>query len=166
MWYNRLNEYLLKEGYANNPICPYIFIKKPETGFAIIVVYVDHDLNLIGTPEELTRTTKYLKNEFEIKDLGKIKFYLGLQIEHFPTGVLIHQSAYTKKILKGFYMDKAHPLSSPMIVCSLDMKMIHFFLVKRVKNYLVPKYHILVSLVHLCILLTILAQVLFFLSIY
>ena len=64
MWYNRLNEYLLKEGYANNPICPCIFIKKSKTRFAIIVVYVD-DLNLIGTPEELTRTAKYLKKEFQ-----------------------------------------------------------------------------------------------------
>ena len=61
MWYNRLSEYLLKEGYVNNPICPCIFIKKSETGFAIIAVYVD-DLNLVGTLEELTRTTNYLKN--------------------------------------------------------------------------------------------------------
>ena len=62
MWYNRLSEYLLKEGYANNPICPCIFIKKSKTGFAIIVVYVD-DLNLVGTLEELIRTVKYLKKE-------------------------------------------------------------------------------------------------------
>ena len=55
MWYNRLSEYLLKEGYVNNPICPCVFIKKSETGFAIIVVYVN-DLNLVGTPEELTKT--------------------------------------------------------------------------------------------------------------
>ena len=41
MWYNHLSEYLLKEGYVNNPICPCIFIKKSETGFAIIAVYVD-----------------------------------------------------------------------------------------------------------------------------
>ena len=121
MWYNRLNEYLLKEGYANNPICIYIFFKKSETGFVINVVYVD-DLNLIETPKELTRTTKYLKKEFEMKDLGKKNFCLSLQIEHFPTGVLVHQSTYAKKILKCFYMDKAHPLSSPMIVHSLDVK--------------------------------------------
>ena len=89
MWYNRLNKNLLKEGYANNPICPCIFIKKSEIGFAIIVVYVD-DLNLIGTPGELTITTKYLKKEFEMKELGKIKFCLGLQIEHFLTRVLVH----------------------------------------------------------------------------
>ena len=87
--YNCLSEYLLKEGYANNLICPYIFIKKSEIGFAIIVVYVD-DLNLIGTLEELIRTVKYLKREFEMKDLRKTKFCLGLQIKHFPTGVLVH----------------------------------------------------------------------------
>ena len=46
----------------NNSICPCIFIKKSEIGFAIIVVYVD-DLNLVGTPEELTRTTNYLKKK-------------------------------------------------------------------------------------------------------
>ena len=40
MWYNRLSEYLLKEGDVNNPICTCIFIKKSETGFAIIAVYV------------------------------------------------------------------------------------------------------------------------------
>ena len=57
----------------NNPICPCIFIKKSETEFAIIAVYVD-DLNLVGTPEEFTRTTNYLKKEFEMKDLGKTKF--------------------------------------------------------------------------------------------
>ena len=42
-----------------------------------IVVYVD-DLNLPRTPEELTRTTKILEKEFEMKDLRKTKFCLGL----------------------------------------------------------------------------------------
>ena len=82
MWYNRLSEYLLKERYMNNLICPCIFIKKSETGFAIIAMYVD-DLNLVGTPKELTRTTNHLKKEIEMKDLGITKFCLGLQIEYF-----------------------------------------------------------------------------------
>ena len=60
MWYNRLSEYLIKEGYINNPICPCVFIKKSESGFAIIAVYVD-DMNLIGTPGELLKTAEYLK---------------------------------------------------------------------------------------------------------
>ncbi|KAJ9554079.1 hypothetical protein OSB04_018124 [Centaurea solstitialis] len=67
-------------------------------------------------------TSNYLKKEFEMKDLGKTKFCLGLQIEHLKNGIFIHQSAYTEKILKKFYMDKAHPLSTPMVVRSLDPK--------------------------------------------
>ena len=138
MWYNRLSEYLLKEGYVNNPICPCVFIKKSETGFAIIVVYVD-DLNLVGTPEELTKTAEYLKKEFEMKDLGKTKFCIGLQIEHFPNGVLVHQSTYIKKILKRFNMDKAHPLSSPIVVRSLDMKNDRFHPCEKGEELLGPE---------------------------
>jgi len=51
MWYNRLSEYLLKEGYKNDPISPCIFIKRFGSGFVIIEVYVD-DLNIIGTSVE------------------------------------------------------------------------------------------------------------------
>ena len=121
MWYSRLSEYLLKEGFKNDPICPCVFVKKSESGFAIVVVYVD-DLNLMGAPEELTKTANYLKNEFEMKDLGKTKFCLGLQIEHIWNVILIHQPAYTKKVLKHFHIDKAHPLSSPMVIRSLYVK--------------------------------------------
>ncbi|BBG98770.1 transposable element gene [Prunus dulcis] len=99
MWYNRLSKYLLKEGYTNDPICPCVFIKKSESGFAIVAVYVD-DMNLIGTSEELQRTVNYLKREFEMKDLGKTKYCLGLQIEHNANGILVHQSTYTEKVLK------------------------------------------------------------------
>ena len=60
MWYNCLSQYFLKEGYVNNSICPYVFIKKVATGFAIITVYVD-GLNLIETSEELIKTIDYLK---------------------------------------------------------------------------------------------------------
>ena len=63
MWYNRLTEYLLKQGYNNDPICPCVFIKRYQSQFVIITVYVD-DLNIIGTPEELQKAANCLKLEF------------------------------------------------------------------------------------------------------
>ena len=140
MWYDRLSEYPLKEGFENNPICPCVFIKKSEFGFAIVTVYVN-DLNLVGTPEELTKTADYLKNEFEMKDLSKIKFCLDLQIEHLPDGILIHQSTYTEKVLKHFHMDKAHPLRSSMLFDHLMSRKILFALKKLAKKLLVLKYY-------------------------
>ena len=68
------------------------------------------------------KTANCLKNEFEIKDLGKTKFFLGMQIEHLPNEILVHQSMYIEKVLKQFYMDKVHPLSTPMVGQSLDVK--------------------------------------------
>ncbi|GKV50529.1 hypothetical protein SLEP1_g57232 [Rubroshorea leprosula] len=121
MWYNCLSEYLLKEGYENNPISPCVFTKRSKSGFAIIAVYVD-DINIIGTSGELEKAIEYLKKEFEMKDLGTTKFCLGLQIEHLSNGIFVHQLNYVEKILKRFNMDKSHPLSSPMVVRSLDVK--------------------------------------------
>ncbi|KAL8155915.1 hypothetical protein AgCh_001101 [Apium graveolens] len=121
MWYNRLREYLLNDGYVNNQVCPCIFIKRSSTGFVIIDVYVD-DLNIIGTTEDITNAANYLKNEFEMKDLGRTRFCLGIQVEHLSSGIFVHQSNYTEKILDWFYMDKAHPITTPMVVRSLEVE--------------------------------------------
>ena len=121
MLYNRLREYLSKRGYENNHIWPCLFIKKFLKGFAIVAFYVD-DINLKRTPEELKEAANYLKKEFEMKDFGKTRFYLGLQIERNSSGMLVHQSNYTKNVLKQFGMDKAHPLSTSMVIQSLDIK--------------------------------------------
>jgi hypothetical protein len=55
-----------------------------------------------------------------VKDFGKIKFCLGLQIEHLQMGILVHQSAYITKVLEKFNIDKAYPLRTPMIVRALE----------------------------------------------
>jgi len=120
MWYNRLSEFLLKRGYVNNEDCPCVFIRKSQNGFCIISVYVD-DLNIIGHTEDIEEASAYLKTEFEMKDMGKTRFCLGLQIEYLPEGILIHQSTYTRKVLERFNMLKAHPVTTPMVVRSLDI---------------------------------------------
>jgi len=60
MWYNRLSKYLLKEGYKNDLICPYIYMKRSKNEFSIIVFYVGY-ININGTPNELTKAIDCLK---------------------------------------------------------------------------------------------------------
>nr|GEV55213.1 retrovirus-related Pol polyprotein from transposon TNT 1-94 [Tanacetum cinerariifolium] len=62
---------------------------------------------------ELPKAMECLKKEFEMKDLEKTKFCLGLKIELLNDKILVHQEAYTKEVLKRFYMDKSHSLSTP-----------------------------------------------------
>jgi hypothetical protein len=121
MWYNQFSEFLLQKGYTNNDDCPYVFIKKSQKGFCIILVYVD-DLNIIGNPEDIDEARNHLKMEFEMKDLGQTKFCLGLQLEHLPIRILVHQSAYIHKVLEKFNMDKSYPSKTPMVGRSLELK--------------------------------------------
>jgi hypothetical protein len=58
--------------------------------------------------------------EFEMKDLGNTKFCLGLQLEHLPMGILVHQSAYVQKVLEKINMDKAYPSKTPMVIRALE----------------------------------------------
>jgi hypothetical protein len=96
-----------------------VFIRKSNIGFCIISIYVD-DLNIIGHAKDIDEAHSHLKKEFEMKDLGKTKFCLGLPIEHLQMGILVHQSAYVKKVLEKFNMDKAYPQRTPMIIRALE----------------------------------------------
>jgi hypothetical protein len=96
-----------------------VFIRKYSTGFCIISIYVD-DLNIIGHAKDMNEARNHLKKEFEMKDLGKTKFCLGLRIEHLQICILVHQSTYVKKVLGKFNMDKAYPQRTPMIVHALE----------------------------------------------
>ena len=77
------------------------------------------DFNIIGNARDIDEARNHLKAEFEMKDLGKTKFCLGFQLEHLPSGILVHQSAYIQKILQKFNMNKSNPSKTPMVVRSL-----------------------------------------------
>ena len=74
-----------------------------------------------------------------MKNLCKTKFCLDLQVEHFPNGILVHQLIYTEKVLKHFHMDKTHPLSTPRIDQSFDVKNDNFCLQEEDGEILGPK---------------------------
>jgi hypothetical protein len=87
-----------------------------------------------------------------MEDLGKTKYCLGLQLEHRPSRILVHQSSYIQKILEKFNMDKSYHNKIPMVVCSLEIEKDPSRLRDIGENILGPRFHILVLLEHLCIL--------------
>jgi hypothetical protein len=55
-----------------------------------------------------------------MKDLGKIKFCLGLQLEHIHMFILVHQLAYVQKVLEKFNIDKTYLSKTRMVVRALE----------------------------------------------
>jgi len=76
---NRLFEYLLKEGYRNDPMCSCIYMKRSKNEFAIIIIYVN-DINIVGTTNGLTKAIDCLKKNLRWSIFKKKNFCLRLQI--------------------------------------------------------------------------------------
>ena len=72
-------------------------LRNPQKGFFIIPVYVD-DLNIIGNKNDINEAGHHLKMEFEMKDLDKTKFCLGLQLEYLPSEIYIRSGLYIENI--------------------------------------------------------------------
>lgn len=109
----------------NNSTCPCIFIKRSKIGFVINIVYVDN-LNLVETLKVFTKTTDYLKSIWNERfEENKILFWLVDQTI-FKWNVSPWLNIYTEKLSKHFYMDKSHPLNSPIVVRLLKVKNGHF----------------------------------------
>ena len=55
-----------------------------------------------------------MQEEFEMSLMGELKFFLGIQIDQHPEGTYIHQSKYTKDLLKKFKKSDSKPTKTPM----------------------------------------------------
>lgn len=79
-----------------------------------VVVYVD-DIILKGTDDtEIDQLKSYLDNTFKIKDLGRLHYFLGLDILDTNGGVLISQRKFVLDLLKEYDCFNYTPLSSPL----------------------------------------------------
>ena len=77
-----------------------MFYKDNKDGkIAILIVYVD-DIVLIGSDkEELERLKRRLAMEFEIKDLGALKYFLGMEFARSKEGIFVNQRKYVLDLL-------------------------------------------------------------------
>jgi len=96
-------------------------LRNPQKGFCIIPVYVD-DLNIIGNKNDINEAGHHLKTEFEMKDLDKTKFCLGLQLEYLPSEILYTKRLIYRKYWRNSIWTNYIHLKPPMMVMSLDME--------------------------------------------
>ncbi|KAL0641454.1 hypothetical protein Bca4012_103025 [Brassica carinata] len=70
------------------------------SGMVALLVYVD-DIIITGSDKEGIKATKeFLKSMFEIKDLGEMKYFLGIEICRSKEGLFMSQRKYTLDLLK------------------------------------------------------------------
>lgn len=92
-----------------------MFVKhSPTIKKSILIVYVD-DIVLTGDhDEEIKRLKSLLAKEFEIKDMGNLKYFLGMEVARSKKGIYVSQQKYVMDLLKETRMLMCKPVETPM----------------------------------------------------
>ncbi|XP_016172674.1 uncharacterized protein LOC107615073 [Arachis ipaensis] len=91
-----------------------LFTRTTDNDFTTILVYVD-DLVLAGNNSgEIERIKGLLDDAFKIKDLEKLKYFIGMKVARNNFGIALHQQKYMLDLLSKFDMINAKLVSTPM----------------------------------------------------
>jgi Reverse transcriptase (RNA-dependent DNA polymerase) len=91
-----------------------LFTKHNSNGTTVVLVYVD-DLIIIGDNQvEINYVKNELKQKFDIKDLGKLKYFFRIEIAHSLKGLFISQRKYVFGLLKEIKKLGSKPVSTPI----------------------------------------------------
>jgi len=81
-WYEKLTSILLQHQYVQASSNHSLFLKKTDQSFIVLLVYVD-DIILTGDSlSEFHHIKSILDDLFKIKDLGQLKYFLGIEVAH------------------------------------------------------------------------------------
>jgi hypothetical protein len=113
-WFGRFTNFMKTVGYTQSNSDHTLFLKHNEKHITILIVYVD-DIIVTGDDSgERKRLHEHLAREFEMKDLGELKYFLGIEVSRSDKGIFLSQRKYALDLLSETGMTTCSPASTPM----------------------------------------------------
>ena len=113
-WFGRFQRAMVSVGYKQSNADHTLFVKKAGTKITILVVYVDDRVATGNDSDEINRLKKFLGQEFEIKDLGKLRYFLGIEVARSSKGIFLSQRKYVLDLLTEAGLLGCHPSDTPI----------------------------------------------------
>ncbi|GKA15748.1 putative RNA-directed DNA polymerase [Tanacetum coccineum] len=113
-WFGRFSKFMKGIGYKQSDADHTLFVKNNEGKVTALIVYVD-DMVVTGDDEdEMNKLKDVLGAEFELKDLGKLKYFLGIEVARSSRGITMCQRKYTLDLLTETGMLDCKPIDTPI----------------------------------------------------
>lgn len=115
VWYSRIDSYFLQNGFERSPNEHTLYVKKQsEDEVLLVCLYVD-DIIYTGSSQTLVDEFRSdMKKVFEMSDLGKLQYFLGLEVVQTGTGIFVSQQKFANDLLKRFNMNGCREASTPV----------------------------------------------------
>ena len=115
-WFGRFTLAMRRFGYRQNNADHTLFLKTREKKITCLIICVD-DMIITGDDlEEIAKLKGKLFEEFEMKDLGSLKYFLGIEVLRSKRGIFISQRKYILDFLTETGMIDCKPADTPMVM--------------------------------------------------
>ncbi|KAJ0575491.1 putative RNA-directed DNA polymerase [Helianthus annuus] len=113
-WNEKLTSVLLELGFVQSSCDHSLYVLSKSTVFIVLLVYVD-DIVITGNNDsEIGKIKNLLSNSFQIKDLGVLKYFLGLEVVYDKFGLCLNQRKYCLELLAEFGYLGCKPVNTPI----------------------------------------------------
>ncbi|GKD98878.1 retrovirus-related pol polyprotein from transposon TNT 1-94 [Tanacetum coccineum] len=114
-WYDLLSKFLLSQEFSKGTVDPTFYIRRQGIDLLLVQIYVDDIIFASTTLELCDQFSKIMCSQFKMSIMGKISFFLGLQISQSPRGIFINQSKYALESLKKYGIESSDSVDTPMV---------------------------------------------------
>nr|GEY55613.1 retrovirus-related Pol polyprotein from transposon TNT 1-94 [Tanacetum cinerariifolium] len=114
-WYDMLSSFLISQDFSKGLVDLTLFIRRNSNELLLVQIYVDDIIFVASTPELCDLFAKLMYSKFKMTMMGKISFFLGLQISQIPRGIFINQSKYAFESLKKYGFESCDPVDTSMV---------------------------------------------------
>nr|CAN62086.1 hypothetical protein VITISV_035123 [Vitis vinifera] len=116
-WFGRFTKSMRAFGYHQSNSDHTLFLKKQHGKITTLIVYVDDMVVTGNDPEERKALQNYLSREFKMKDLGPLKYFLGIEVSQSSEGFFLSQRKYALDLLQETGMSGCQPVNTPIEKC-------------------------------------------------
>ncbi|GJU07370.1 retrovirus-related pol polyprotein from transposon TNT 1-94 [Tanacetum coccineum] len=113
--YDMLSAFLISQDFSKGSVDPTLFIRREDKELLLVQIYVDDIIFAASTPKLCDLFAKIMCSKFKMSMMGKISFFLGLQMSQSPRGIFINQSKYALESLKKYGFDSCDPVDTLMV---------------------------------------------------
>uniref|UniRef100_A0A803PM38 Integrase catalytic domain-containing protein n=1 Tax=Cannabis sativa TaxID=3483 RepID=A0A803PM38_CANSA len=113
-WFDKLKATLASWKFKNSKADSSLFFLKTSSYIILVLIYVD-DIIITGNNSAVMQTfINKLNQQFALKDLGKLHYFLGIEVNRDATGMYLSQPKYIEELLKKMNMINLKACPTPM----------------------------------------------------
>ena len=90
-----------------------VFYRNSSSGIILLVVYVD---DIVITGKGISSLKSFFQSQFHTKDLGMLKYFLGIEVMRRKHEIFLFQSKYVLDRLSETRKLGVKPCNSPMVL--------------------------------------------------